>query len=113
LQINKDPKFQGKIIGLDLITAGGTSGGSESDSDDIICKVFVDKTAESIIEKLSAGTTPNVLKTFKAPGRQRGYIIKQKVKGIYAGIELRNSTAVQTWGFEQLLIDAKPAGKEK
>jgi len=113
LQINKDPKFQGKIIGLDLITAGGTSGGSESDSDDIICKVFVDKTAESIIEKLSAGTTPNVLKTFKAPGRQRGYIMKQKVKGIYAGIELRNSTAVQTWGFEQLLIDAKPAGKEK
>ena len=69
------------------------------------------KTAEEIIEKLSAGTTPNVLKTFRAPGRQRGNVIKQKLKGVYAGFELRNSTAAETWGFEQLLVEAKPAGR--
>jgi hypothetical protein len=111
LQINSDVRFQGKISGLDLITAGGATGGSESDSNNIACKVYVAKTAEEIVEKLDAGTTPNLLKTFKAPGRQRGNTIKQKLKGVYAGIELRNSTVAETWGFEQLLVDAKPAGK--
>lgn len=109
LQINSDPKLQGKISGLNLITAGSATG--SSDSNDVACKVYVAKTAEEIVEKLSAGTTPNILKTFKAPGRQRGNIIKQKLKGVYAGFELRNSTAAQTWGFEQLLVEAKPAGK--
>ncbi len=109
LQINSDPKLQGKISGLNLITAGSATG--SSDSNNVACKVYVAKTAEEIVKKLSAGTTPNVLKTFKAPGRQRGNTIKQKLKGVYAGFELRNSTAAQSWGFEQLLVEAKPAGK--
>jgi len=109
LQINEDPKLQGRITGLNLITAGSATG--SSDSNNVACKVYVAKTAEEIVEKLSAGTTPNILKTFKAPGRQRGNTIKQKLKGVYAGIELRNSIDAQTWGFEQLLVEAKPAGK--
>jgi len=113
LQISKDPKYQGKITGLDLITAGGASGGSESDSNDVTCKIFTAKSAEEIVEKLYAGTFPNALKIFKAPGRQRGNTMKQKIKGVYAGIELRNSAAAQSWGFEQLLVTAKPAGKVK
>ena len=113
LQISKDPKYQGRITGLDLITAGGASGGSESDSSDITCKVFTAKSAEEVVEKLYAGTTPNVSKIFKAPGRQHGDTMKQKIKGVYAGIELRNSTAAQSWGFEQLLVTAKPAGRMK
>ena len=113
LQMGKDPNFQGKITGLDLITAGGESGGSESDSSDVTCKIFTAKSAEEIVEKLYAGTTPNVSKIFKAPGRQHGSTMKQKIKGVYAGIELRNSTAAQSWGFEQLLVTARPAGKMK
>lgn len=109
LQINSDPRLQGRISGLNLITAGSATG--SSDSNNVACKIYVAKTAEEIVEKLLAGTTPNVLKIFKAPGRQRGNTIKQKLKGVYAGIELRNSTAAQTWGFEQLLVEAKPAGK--
>ena len=109
LQINDDPKLQGRITGLNLITAGSATG--SSNSNDITCKVYVAKTAEEIVEKLSAGTTPNVSKVLKAPGRQRGNTIKQKLKGVYAGIELRNSTAAETWGFEQLLVEANPAGR--
>lgn len=111
LQLSEDPTFQGRITGLDLVTAGGNTGGTESDSNDVACKIFMDKTAETVVEKLSAGTTPRILKTFKAPGRQRGNTVKQKLKGVYAGIELRNNTAAQTWGFEQLLVTAKPAGR--
>lgn len=111
LQISEDVKQQGKITGINLVTAGGDSGGN--DSNNITCKVYVDKTSETIKDKLIAGTNPNILKVLKAPGRQRGNTIKQKLKGVYAGIELRNSTAAETWGFEQLLVTAKPAGKVK
>lgn len=113
LQISEDPRYQGKITGLDLITAGGASGGSESDSSDVTCKIFTAKSAEEIVEKLYVGTTPNASKVLKAPGRQHGATMKRKIRGVYAGIELRNSTAAQSWGFEQLLVTAKPAGKVK
>ena len=111
LQISEDAKQQGKITGIDLITAGGDSGGS--DSNNITCKIYIDKTAETIKDKLIAGTNPNVSRILKAPGRQRGNTIKQKLKGVYVGIELRNSAAGETWGFEQMLVTAKPAGRVK
>ena len=113
LQINNDSTLRGKISGINLVTAGSGVSGDSSDSNDVTCKIFVDKNAEDVYVKLAAGTTPNVSKIFKAPGRQRGYTIKQKLVGVYVGVELRNSTAAQTWGFEQLMIKAKPIGKEK
>lgn len=111
IQINESSRKQGKINNIEFVSAGGASGGSESDSNDVDCKVWVSESAERIAEKLSAGTNPNLSKTIKAPGRQRGQTIKNKLKGVYAGIELRNNTVDESWGFEQLLIDAKPAGK--
>jgi hypothetical protein len=113
LQLAEDPMFQGKITGLNLVTAGGGINGSQSDSDDITCKIYMDKTAETIVEKLSAGSAPNVSKVFRAPGRWRGNTMKQKIRGTYAGIKLGNDTVDESWGFEQLLITAKPAGKVK
>ena len=112
LQINNDSTLRGKISGITLVTAGSGVSGDSSDSNDVTCKIFVDKNAEDVYVKLVAGTTPSVSKVFKAPGRQRGYTIKQKLVGVYVGVELRNSTAAQTWGFEQLMIKAKPIGKE-
>ena len=111
LQMSENPESQGKLTSLNLITAGGDTGGSESDSNNVACKVYVSNTAETIVEKLYAGTTPNISRTLKAPGRQRGNTIKQKVKGVYVGIELRNSAAAESWGFEQLLVNATPVGR--
>lgn len=111
LQIHDDPDFEGKITGINIVTAGITTDSNYSDN--ISCKVYVDKSAEKVTKRMIAGTSPNILKTFKSPGRQYGNKLKHKLKGVYAGIELRNSTAAQTWGFEQLLINAKPAGKAK
>ncbi len=113
LQIADDPKFEGKITGLDIISAGTLPSGGSSDSNDIDCKLYVADSAEKIIEKLAADTNPNFSKTFVAAGRRRGSNIKRKIRGVYTGIKLGNDTAAETWGFEQLLIDGKKSGRLK
>ncbi|GAG73193.1 unnamed protein product [marine sediment metagenome] len=114
IQLARDPKFKGKITGLDLISAGGgVTDGSQPDSNDVDCKIFVASSAEKVIEKLYADTNPNFSKTIKAPGRRRGNTIKRKIAGVYAGIKLQNDTAGETWGFEQLLMAIKKSGKFK
>ena len=113
LQIADDPKFEGKITGLDIISAGALPSGGSSDSNDVDCKLYVADSAEKIIEKLAADTNPNFSKTFVAPGRRRGSNIRRKIRGVYAGIKLGNNTAAETWGFEQLLIDGKKSGRLK
>lgn len=109
----QDPKMKGKLTGLDCVTAGGAASGSESDSDDITFDIFIGNSAEEVIEKLSADTTPSIAGTITAPGRRRGSSIKRKVSGVYLGIKLQNDTAAETWGFEQLLIDVKESGRFK
>lgn len=113
LQIADDPKFEGKITGLDVVSAGALPSGGSSDSSDIDCKLYVADSAEKIIERLVANTGPDFSKTFKAPGRWRGSNIVRKLRGIYAGIRLGNNTSGETWGFEQLLIYAKKSGRLK
>jgi hypothetical protein len=108
-----NPKHEGKITGLDCVTAGGAASGSQSDSDDIECKIFTAKSAEEIVEKLSANSAPVLTKTINAPGRRRGNTIKRKLRGVYAGIRLGNSIATEKWGFEQLLVDSKMVGRFK
>ncbi|GAI23360.1 unnamed protein product, partial [marine sediment metagenome] len=108
LQIASDPKLRGNIAELDLITAGGSVG-----SNDVDCKVYVGDDAEGIVTRLEASSAPDLLKVLKAPGRQKGNTIRQKLNGVYAGIQLRNNTLAQTWGFEQLLVGAKQTGRVK
>ena len=113
LQIADDPKFEGKITGLDIVSAGALPSGGSSDSNDIDCKLYTADSAEKVIEKLAAGTNPNFSKTFLTPGRRRGSNIRRKLRGVYVGIELRNNTSGETWGLEQLLIDGKKSGRLK
>ena len=113
LQMAGDPKLKGKITGLIFVSAGGATDGTESDSSDVECRLFTAKSAEEVVEKMAADTAPAFVKTIKAPGRSRGNAIGRKIVGIYAGIKLQNKTAAQTWGFEQLLINAKQSGKYK
>lgn len=113
IPMGKDPNSTGKLTGLDCVTAGGQSSGSQSDSDDIYYKVFTDITAEGVLEKISAGTDIKIGGTISGPGRKRGSSIKRKTKNVYMGIQIGNSTAGETWGFEQLLIDLKESGRLK
>lgn len=109
----EDPKLTGKLTGLTCVTAGGATGGSQSDSDDITYKIFTANSAEEVIEKLVANTNPNIAGTIKAPGRQRGNNIRRKIKGVYMGLKLQNNTVAETWGFEQLMLDFRQSGRFK
>lgn len=113
IPMSPDPKFTGKLTGLNVVSAGGAASGSQTDSDDIYFEIYVANVAEQVLEKLNAGTNPNISGTISAPGRQRGSSIKRKIKGIYAGIKIGNLTATETWAFEQLLYDMKQSGRFK
>ncbi len=113
IPMSPDPRLRGKLTGLDCITAGGASSGSQSDSDDITYDVFTGNSAEEVIEKLSADAGPNIAGTIKSPGRQRGGTIRKKVLGVYMGVKLQNDTAGETWGFEQLSINIAKSGRLK
>ncbi|WP_297311964.1 hypothetical protein [Neptuniibacter sp.] len=103
----------GKITGLNPVTAGGGTGGSQSDSDDIDYKVFTDIAAEKVIERLVANVTPNFAGTIKSPGRQRGGTKRQKARGAFAAIRLGNSGSGETWGFEKIDVGVSPTGRIK
>ena len=104
---------QGKVTGLNVVTAGGGTGGSQSDSNDIDFKVFTGLSAEEVIERLAANTTPNFAGVVKASGRQRGGTKRQKAKGAFVAIRIGNNNSGETWGFEKLDINARPAGRIK
>ena len=113
IPMSPDPKLTGKLTGLDCVLAGGGSGGSQSDSDDVTCDVWAANSAAKIIEQLVADITPRLTKVFTAPGRRRGSIMRKKIKGVYVGIKLQNDTLDETWGLEQLMADFKPSGRLK
>lgn len=113
LQMTDDLKYEGIIVELICITAGGASNGSQSDSNDVECKIFTANSAEEILEQLNANSSPRLTKTIKAPGRQRGGSIKRRIRGVYAGVRLGNSVETETWSLEQLLIDAIKVGRFK
>jgi len=109
----KDSSSKGKLTKLECVSAGGSPDGTQTDSDAASYEVYADNSAEGVIEKLAAGTSPNIAGTLKVPGRQRGGSIRKKVQAAYLGINLFNNTGTQTWGFEQLLINLKDSGRIK
>ena len=113
LPMSSDPFLTGKLERLSIISAGGATGGGQSDSDDLTYKVFVSDCAEEIIEKLSADDSPNISGTIAAPGRRKGSAIRQKVRGTYMGLKIGNSTASETWALEQLLYNSKNSGRAR
>jgi hypothetical protein len=102
---------EGMISSLAGIMTGDEGTGSSADSDDVTYKIFTDRTADGLIKKLKANTSPRVSGTIISPGRPRGSMKKQKVKDVYAGIRLENSTADETWGYEKIFINAVQKGR--
>jgi len=101
----------GSIEAFDVILAGGASGGSEADSDDVTLQVWSEDVAETVLEKLEAGTSPKLSMTFAGPGRARGGKRRRGVRGAYAGLKIGNSTISETWGFEKVLVDGGAPGR--
>ena len=108
LALSTHPRKDGIIKNIDLVSGGGASNGSQSDSDDVLCSVHIARTAEKIIEKLDGGTTAAFTKTFTAPGWQKGNMDRRSIRGQWSGIVLSNNTAGESWSMERLVVDGKP-----
>jgi hypothetical protein len=104
---------EGVLHSLVGVMTGDDGSGSSADSDDVTCRVFTDRTADGVIKKLTNNTSPRISVTISAPGRPRGDIKKRKVRGVYAGIRLQNTTAGETWGIEKLLVNGSGRGRIK
>lgn len=107
-----DGNREGMINDLSIETAGGESSGNEADSDDVTYKVFVDRSADGCTEKIIANASPTITGTVSM-GRPRGGLIRRKIKNIFAGLRLGNSTASQTWGLERIIINGSKRGRVK
>ena len=88
-------------------------GGSQSDSDDVDFKVYTARTSEQVLERLYANTNPKFAGTFEGPGNIRGTTRRQTVRDSYLGLRLQNTTAGESWAFEDLFIHLKNSGRKK
>jgi len=100
----------GTLGNINIVSAGGESGGSESDSNDIDFSVFTARTSENVIEDAAAGTS-KLSGTFSSPGYQKGNKDRRKVRGKFGAVKVGNDTAAETWGFEKLTLDIKQIGR--
>ena len=112
LALNTDDR-EGSLNSMNIITAGGATGGSEADSDDVEFKVWTGLSADDVTEKLIANTAPQIGGTVIAPGRRRGSTIRRKVRGQFLGLRIGNDTAGETWGLEKVILNTKKGGPVK
>ena len=113
LKLAQDEDYYGVLSALEVITAGGASGGSQSDSSNVSYNIFVADTAVELLEKLSANTDYRVTGTITAPGRPKGARIRKRFRGMYLGIRLWNSTSAQTWAINKIIGTIKQGGRFK
>ena len=96
---------------MNIISAGGDSGGTVTDSDDIAYKVYIGRSAAKILEAVDAGSAPKMTGTFAAPGLQKKNKSRRRVRGRMAAVKLSNDTADESISFETLLITIAEAGR--
>lgn len=101
---------EGKVTGFDVILGGGLAGDNQSDSDGITYELYVGKSAQEVLGKMSAGTPISAAGVITGPGRSR-QTFRKKVRGVYGGIKLKNVATDETWALEQALIDVADAGR--
>lgn len=92
------------------ILAGGASSGSQSDSNDVTWYIYVGKSPEEVMEHVATDTYV-VSGTLRGPGYVKGNKSLRRVRGRFGAIRLRNNSASQTWGFEELEISIEPVGR--
>lgn len=102
---------EGILSFITAITTGSRAGTALVDSAALTCSVWVGLAPDDIDEKLLLNTSPNLVATIIAPGRNRGGGIKRPVRGMYAGVRLGNSIAGETWGLENIVFEGGPSGK--
>ena len=104
---------EGMIHSLNVVTTGDDGSGSGANSNNITYKIFVGRSADGVIKNLIANSGQKVSGTIISPGRPHGSMHKRKIKGVCGAVRLHNSTAGQTWGFENLSLNVVQKGRIK
>ena len=92
------------------ILGGGAAAGTHTDSNNVTYTIYVGDSPEQVMEKVDAGTYA-ITGTLYAPGFKRGKKQRRTARGKFAAIRLRNNTAAETWGFEEIEVEVQPAGR--
>lgn len=108
-----DGNREGSFNNLTIETAGGNANGTKTDSGNITCKVFVDRSADGVVEKMEANTSFSISGTIQAPGRPRGNMQRRKVRGKYAAVRLEHEQEGETWGLDNIIVNGKQKGGMK
>lgn len=109
--LSQRPRHEGILNSIDMVTAGGGSDGSQSDSDDVYYRLYAARTSAKVLEKFNTDTNPQIAGTFVGPGNLRGTTRRQTIRDMWAGIKIGNDTAAQTWAIEDIVIDIKESGR--
>lgn len=107
----EDDEGQGRLQSTTVELSGGASGGDHSDSDGATIDIHVRDSAEKLVEAVKDGDTPLITRTFAGTGRQKR--IRDKARGKWLGIVLKNSTATESWSLSKLSVVSKIAGRIK
>lgn len=104
-----DGNHEGMINDMSIETSSDPDGNGV-DSNDVTYKVFADRSADGCAKKMVENTSPTISGTVST-NRPRGSIIRRKIKNIFAGLRVGNSTASQTWGFNRAMINGSKKGR--
>lgn len=104
-----DDNHKGMLREITGITGGGAAGGDFSDTDSVAYSLFSADDAETLIEDVIDGATAFSTGTWSGTGKQDR--IRPRLGGVWAGIQLANSTASETWAINSVSGEVIPKGK--
>jgi hypothetical protein len=102
-QIGQDASQRGRMKTMSITTG--------TDTDGVTYDIHVADSAEEVVDDSLSGATP--LHTGTISSGNRVQQLRPRSRGAWMGIKLENTTASETWQFEKLVADIKPAGDIK
>ena len=111
-RLGTDQNTEGKMIWINGVTAGGTAGGTFGDTDSVGYALYTGKDAELVLEDIKDDTTyVNAMSTGTWSGTGKQTKDRSRIKGCWFGLLIRNSTASETYGINDIYCVIAPAGK--
>jgi hypothetical protein len=107
----EDEDGQGRLQSTTIVNAGGATDGEFEDTDKIDYEIHVSDDAEELTENIMDGDTSLHSGTVTGAGRKSR--VRNKARGKYLGIVLKNTAAASTWALGKLAVKFKTAGRIK
>lgn len=111
VMIGQNHAYTGRMKTLSVVSAGGKAGGTIPDSDGIDYEIYVDDSAEGIMEKVDAGGEYLYSGLLDAPGRNK--TLRRRARGVFLAVKLGNDTLNETWGLERVVAEVEDAGRAR